>query len=204
MPSLGSPSPRASPGAIDMMLTLAREGLTCPPMVGLEQQIETFGEWHWGTRYVEPGDLYMFRPARVLEWACSGEQEFVLSHWGHGVNSYGLNLVLTVGPLAAFVQHAYGGALTEPIDACVRVARTYARLAVLVRQIPRSPERPRWLLNYSDLRSGMGIIDLQRWRERDGSQDAVESVPTQGALFRLAASKFPELEFGYPTAPVEW
>jgi hypothetical protein len=40
---------RRSSGVTDMLLTLASDGVPCPPLAGMEKSIREYGLWHWGT-----------------------------------------------------------------------------------------------------------------------------------------------------------
>jgi hypothetical protein len=53
---------------------------------------------------------------------------FLLAQAGHAVNSYGLSLVTCVGPVGAFVQHAYGGIYGDRAREVAEINITYARL----------------------------------------------------------------------------
>ncbi len=88
----------------------------------------------------------MFEAERVADWIATAGDLLALSHAGHGLNSYGLNLVVARGPVAAFVQHGYGGAFMEPVSMLTGIAATYARSAPRRRSrlVTRSRARPSW------------------------------------------------------------
>ncbi|MGE3194751.1 MAG: ADP-ribosylglycohydrolase family protein [Microbacteriaceae bacterium] len=158
---------------MDMLETLAGAGLAAPPTGDADLlDVETYGRWSWGTRHLDEGDLYVFEFATVIQELLDGGPFFALAHAGHGMNSYGLNLVTTKGPIAAFVQHGWGGVYTDPLQAGFRIGQTYARLHALFDRIADPEAKLRWVLLYSEFRGMCGIVDLLRYRRRDNFEDA--------------------------------
>lgn len=174
----------------DMIALLTAAGLSRPPVgASLADGLRTFGPWHWGTRYVDPMQLYLFYPEVIAKDIVENGHFVAMSHAGHGMNSYGLNLVTGQGPLAVYVQHGYGGAMMQPISAQMDINATYARIATLFDATrSRRDEKCRWLLYLSDFRGAYGILDLESIQASDpvGSAEVDRKF---GQLF-LAMAEF--------------
>jgi len=147
----------------EMVESLTAAGIAAPHLGSRQiDELRTFGPWHWGTRYIDPRDLYSFNVDLVASVIAKRGHLFAMSHAGHGWNSYGLNLVTGQGPIAVFVQHGYGGSFMRPISAQMDINSSYARIATLFDATrARHNEPPRWLLYRSDFRGASGILDLQ-------------------------------------------
>jgi hypothetical protein len=194
-----------SVGVDDMLLTLAREGVPCPPLAGMEGSIRKYRDWQWGSRPFDAFEHYMFEVPAVVESVMVDKPLFQLSHDGHGANSYGLNLVISSGPVAAFVQHPFGGIYMDDVSVRVDIAGTYAKLFTLFVNLSAQPGPPRWMLLQSALRGSSGVMDLTMVRGGSAWQDSIEpaswnsnyaSARDEAGLFRLAASKFPNADLG--------
>lgn len=162
----------ASRGAVPLLETLAAASILAPPLgrVALPE-VESFGDWSWGTRHVDEEDLYMFDVKAVLDAIVEDGPFFALCHAGHGINSYGLNLVTASGAVAAFVQHGWGGVYMDPLQATLAVNKTYARLHELFRRIAEPSAGVRWLLVCSTFRAVCGVVDLAKYQST-GALDA--------------------------------
>jgi hypothetical protein len=220
----------------DLRATLSRAGVVVPPLVALADQIggETsvllpvtgepgsadpegavyrFGPWHWGSAWFDPRAMYDFDAQLVAQRLVDTGAFFALSHAGHGWNSYGLNLVVCAGPVAFFVQHAYGGTFTNPVRDLVEINTTYSRLHVLLPADPlRHPSPIRWLALHSTFRGATGLVDLDRVRGGETVDDAWEAVTTddgwrgdEGGLFTTVADRLglTEDDFGVG-GPFTW
>lgn len=189
-------------GNSDLLSTLARAGIALPPLgTGLAmtstianvgaggepvslvpgKDVFAFGPWHWGTRYVNPMSLYMFYPEQIAQLLIENGPFFAMSHAGHGLNSYGLNLVTCAGPVAVYVQHGWGGVYMNPVGSLVDINATYSRLHVLfgADEISESNEQLRWLLVYSTFRGTCGLIDLDKVRAGSDVEHAFESFGSE-------------------------
>lgn len=113
-------------GAMPLLPTLATAGIAPPPLLEVHN-VHDLGCWHWGTVWVNPFSLYMFDVEDLFADGFFDGPVFALSHQGHGINSYGLNLVAGTGRLVAYVQHGYGGAYSDRIERLEAIAATYAR-----------------------------------------------------------------------------
>jgi hypothetical protein len=176
----------------DLATTLGTSGIAVPPLgpAAADSQLYTYGAWSWGSRYLPPFLLYMFEVGVVTRQVVDSGPLFALAHAGHGINSYGLNLVTTGGPVAVFVQHGYGGAYTDPVRSLIDINATYARLHVLLgatRQI--ETDQVRWLLLYSQFRDIVGIVDLDKVRAGTPDKEAFEPVEDEAQLFETIAGR---------------
>lgn len=193
-------------GAMRLMRRLSTTGIAVPPLGSVsEREIDSYGEWHWGSRFVDPFDLYMFDIQQVGDLLASRGRFFALSHAGHGMNSYGLNLVVSAGPVATFVQHGWGGVYTDPISAATAIDATYVRLHVLMREAARHDEdNLRWLLVLSEFRGVCGMIDLRGHQPGESLEDKISPFDSESALFRAMAGKFPSASHGIANDDVAW
>jgi hypothetical protein len=145
-----------SPGHQDLIATLDSAGLELPPIPPrLEPRLARWSDWVWATRPVDPQQMYMFR-TYVDELVREPVDDYgALALAGHGINSYGLTFQLVCGPLALFVQHAWGGAYTDHELAAQQIADTYGRARALVELVERRASRAltqRVVVLYSDFR----------------------------------------------------
>jgi hypothetical protein len=173
----------------DLIATLGEAGIAVPPR-GSDTKVHTYGAWSWGSRYVPPFLMYMFEVELVARQLIEHGKFFAMSHAGHGVNSYGLNLVTAQGPVAAFVQHGYGGAYTDPVRALIDINATFSRLHVLMRAVQDElPSGPRWLLTYSSFRQMPALIDLDQMRHGARLDDATVFFDSESELFEAAVER---------------
>jgi len=194
-------------GSLDLVATLSSAGIALPPSRSRSNSdVHTYGPWSWGSRYVPPFVLYMFEVDHVARQLIEHGRFFALSHAGHGINSYGLNLITAAGPVAAYVQHGYGGGYANPVKELIAINATYSRLHVLLGVLDDVPaEAVRWLLVYSQFRGGHGLIDLDKVRIGEAIDDATEYFDSESELFD-AAAKLPPFdgeEFG-TAGKVSW
>ena len=172
---------RNGANAWDMPMTLGGAGVVVPPQ-GDVDEIAALAPWHWANITVEPMDLYLFDLGTVLG-AGLASPTFSLCHFGHGMNSYGLTLLVTCGPVAAFVQHGYGGAFMDRLGSLDAIARTYNRLRVMFANLGEEPTGPpQWLLTFSTFRGECSLVQLEHER---GVSRVVTSEPVadEDALF---------------------
>lgn len=179
-------------GGSTLVEVLGQAGIALPPLGATAMDaVLPYDRWAWGSRYVPPLLLYLFEPKVVASHLAEGPL-FALSHAGHGVNSYGLNLVTTApsGAVAAYVQHGYGGAYSDPVRDLVDINATYSKLHVLWRATKdAAPSRTRWLMVYSQFRGACGLLDLDVLGGADDSVDAFEAHESETALFEAAVGR---------------
>jgi hypothetical protein len=96
--------------------------------------------------------MYLFAPA--VPASRNADDYVAVSHAGHGINSYGLNLYLVTGPVGVFVQHLWGGHYDDPQRSNAEVTRTYVLLRELLAALKEpAPQPARYVLQYSDFRN---------------------------------------------------
>lgn len=179
-------------GLSDLSAAVGDAGIARPPTgAAPAASINSYGRWSWGDRYVPAMLMYMFDTGLVAQVLSEHGRLFALSHAGHGVNSYCLNLVTSKGPVAAFVQHHWGGAYTDPLRSLIAINTTYSRLHVLFEGVHGSQrDQPaRWLLVFSEGRSACGIADLDRVREDSPVFAATEKFSGEAELFEAATAR---------------
>lgn len=94
------------------------QGLDLPSQVpaALVDRLRRFGPAWWATQKAPLSlDDYMHDDVSRSLLAGDNPDQFALSHAGHGINSYALNLRLAVGEVALLVQAAWGGAYGDPV-----------------------------------------------------------------------------------------
>jgi hypothetical protein len=80
---------------------------------GLVKHLRNFSELSWTTQPQPlPRDDYLLNSAEYLKGIIP--DQYVISHWGHGVNSYSLNLRMAIGDLAILSQVGWGGLYADP------------------------------------------------------------------------------------------
>jgi hypothetical protein len=174
----------------DMLTALGASGIAVPPLGDLQlSAIETFEPWSWGTRHFDEEEvLYMFRTGVVADAIADEGPFFALCHAGHGMNSYALNLVTRRGPVAAFVQHGWGGVYMDSLQATFRINQTYARLHALFDNVAEPAAEVRWILMYSRSRYVRGVLDVVKYRSTGSLDEAFTSFwddedgPAQGEV----------------------
>jgi hypothetical protein len=134
------------------------ENLAIPrPPLSLVDNLTVFSYGHYGTvAKPEPESDYMLEPA--LHYL-SGEipDQYVLSNWGHGINSYSLNFRCAYSDIAFIGQVAYGGVYGDR----GREERRWEDLVSDVDQIMDTPIRKpagksrkrKFIIAYSDFRT---------------------------------------------------
>ena len=79
---------------------------------GLSEKMRKFDNWYWGTQpFPDPKTDYLIYSVDYLKNKIP--DQYALNHWGHGMNSYGLNLRIAIGDLAIMAQVAWFGVFNE-------------------------------------------------------------------------------------------
>jgi hypothetical protein len=161
---------------VDLWATLGDAGVAPPPVPPqCREQLTVLGPWWWGSALMHPIAMYMFDASEDLLGSWDRGPLFALSHAGHGINSYGLSLAVASGPVAAFVQHSFGGGYADPVRDLDDIAMTYGRLHQVIAATQADAGTPaRWLLLMSNYRMVYQLVDLER-RRREGTEDAGEN-----------------------------
>lgn len=202
-----------------MAEALNESGIAVPPLGAFRlADVRIQRSWAWGTDDFVPREHYMFRVDPVAHRFAAGDRLFALSHNGHGANSYGLTLVTSAGPVAAFIQHHYGGAYSNPLRALTAINSTYSKLHVLFGGLSEIQfEQPRWMLVHSDFRGVTGILDL---RQMSGMASTTEWLgdpqrsmlqppffapfADESSAFRALVERLNLRDSGFGLSRVEW
>jgi hypothetical protein len=132
--------------------------LPAPPIpLRLRNQLKRRRPWCWSTVPVDPMAMYLLEPA-VSRRHVSAEYAAV-SHAGHGLNSYGLNVYVVTESLAAFIQLSWGGVYSDREASHARIARAFVLLSELLDGAVNEDSKTRAALVYSDFR---GVASLSR------------------------------------------
>ena len=141
---------RRASGWEDLLLTFGEALLPSPPVPKyLRSALLRRGPWCWSSVPVESFSMYMFQPAVAPRDAA--KPYAAISHAGHGVNSYGLNVYIVTDKIAIFVQHGWGGVYSDPAREHADIARAYVLLGELL-SAERIPGEGRDVVMYSDFR----------------------------------------------------
>ncbi|PIE00675.1 MAG: hypothetical protein CSA81_13565 [Acidobacteria bacterium] len=121
----------------DMVRTFMKAGVQPPPVPKcLRQKMYRQEEWCWTTMDVNPFSMYEVDLNYMLELQSPRLDEYLaVSHAGHGINSYGLQLALVYGPLVIFVQNAFGGAY-HGSNAIKSIKETYSYITNILELLP--------------------------------------------------------------------
>jgi hypothetical protein len=113
-------------------MTFGDAGLSVPPIPKNHQErLIRQGEWSWSTR-ADINSFEMYRFHYVKEILTGPVDEYsAVSHSGHGVNSYSINVSIVKGPLAVLFQHSWGGVYNEPATEFARLATSFAEMRFL-------------------------------------------------------------------------
>lgn len=144
-------------GFLDLAANLARSSLMIPLLpAAIQRDVRAFGVWHWAT-HPSPTPAQDYFPAGYEHLHGPVLDQFSVSHGGHGINSWSLNLRLAAGNFALASQTLWGGVITgapnsNPAwsDMC-DVASIVAEAAD-EEWLPRTYRPREWLITYSDFR----------------------------------------------------
>jgi hypothetical protein len=125
-------------------------------------------EWCWSTRDdIVAGNMYRFRYVDELLSGYVADYTAV-SHSGHGINSYGLNVSIVTGPLALVFQHSWGGGYSNPTNDLIEIAACFSYMRSLIdsASTPETEDRSlRHVIAWSNFR---GIAD---YYTRSGNEE---------------------------------
>jgi hypothetical protein len=144
--------------SVELERTLQHAGLAVPQVArrfAEHGRLTAFDTWHVASKpFPDAFADYTFDgPLSTLLGPVA--DQFAISHAGHGINSYGLNLRLALGPVAMQLQVAWGGAYGGADD-----AQRWAALVAGVDLVTAGMrvvgddrlQRRRWLIVHSDFR----------------------------------------------------
>ncbi|MFE3192798.1 hypothetical protein ACFXHA_27570 [Nocardia sp. NPDC059240] len=144
-----------------------RNDLGVPPIPpALRPELRQFGRWAFGTRTVEPFEMYMFH-GYIQEAQRAWVPDYVaVSHAGHGINSYAITYQLCAGPLVVIAQSGWGGVYSDPVESAAMLRRMFAGIATLVGDlaVAHVDAGHRWLIVHSEFRGG-GFAECRSYPE---------------------------------------
>lgn len=189
----------------DLRAVLGEAGVAAPPVpASCRSTLRTLGPWWWGSTLFHPFWLYMFGAVDALIDHWDRTPHFAMSHAGHGVNSYGLNVIAAAGPVAAYVQHGFGGAYSDPVRDREQIAATYERLHHVLAAADRDDSPARWLLLFSNFRDVCQLVDLHRpvTRTDENFDFQATDFADERTLWRALADRLPyDFDAG---VPIDW
>lgn len=194
-----STGPGRSDGWVDLAVTFAEAVLVVPPVpIPFRQGLLRVGEWCWSTRAdIDPMGMYLF-DRYVTEAIDEPVGDYAaVSHAGHGSNSYGLNFDLVHEGVGVFVQHGWGGAYMDPVEAKTAIAYTYAFLDQLLAGIEPglTPGRLNHVFCYSAFRGDCFFLS----RADSVGAGADDASPVSGWRRHEFANEYALLAFAATT-----
>jgi hypothetical protein len=154
------------------------EGIFVPNVPeGLSGKLRNYGDWEWSTQpFPDPKSDYLLASIEYLKTDIP--DQFSINNWGHGLNSYSLNLRVAIGEIAIISQVGWYGVYNDSArcrEAWDQMAREVDEMIQAKNRSFSSAFRLRdFLIIYSDFR-------LQRpelWMRRDSTWLQVKEVKT--------------------------
>jgi hypothetical protein len=104
--------------------------------------LKEIGPWAYSTRPLpySPYDIFSYVQEALEQRA---EDYVVLAHAGHGINSYAIHVYVSHGPLALFLQMAWGGVYTDNDTAATRMGDIFAVTEQLIAEVRDAQESGR-------------------------------------------------------------
>ncbi len=147
------------------------------PMIAIpfRDAIQNYGKWWWGTQPQPiPQFDYMMESVDYLRNPVPAQ--YVINHWGHGVNSYGLNMRIVGGEIAIMAQVLWGGAYgdnkkdTQLWDDLCQIVDNF--LLLDDSNFHSAAVQRKYLIQYSDFRIGnhpiLEVFENGTWHIQEG------------------------------------
>jgi hypothetical protein len=156
-------------------------GLELPKVpAAFKNSLSVWDLWHIATQPTpEAIDDYLMASVGTLR--VPTPDQFSISHSGHGVNSYSLNLRLAVGPLALLCQVAWGGAYGDSRIKALRWNETMRGVSEILKTIQDRGRvgyhQRQFLLTYSDFRMDGILLEVFEdglWQKQMETEDWAE------------------------------
>ncbi|MFM7624592.1 MAG: hypothetical protein ACKO5V_07245, partial [Actinomycetota bacterium] len=122
----------------------------------LASRLREFDEIHWATQpFPSPREDYIFKLEEYLMGVIP--DQYSISHWGHGINSYSLNFRFAIEELAVLGQVAWYGAYNDP-ESCIEAWNEMATymdeiIQMKQREFSGKPRKRDVVILFSDFRS---------------------------------------------------
>jgi hypothetical protein len=119
-------------------------GLNATPLRKWSKGVRKFEDWQWGTRTFDPGAHYGFLPGFIypLLTAPVLKPRFMVSHAGHGMNSYSINVHIVTESAIVFTQAAWGGVFSSGSRDAEQVNDMMESVAAFLEHSERIPPAP--------------------------------------------------------------
>ena len=157
------------PALDDMRHSFESEGLPIPPVPEvLASEVQTIGNWEWGTRMPEVStyDLHFYAD----ETRPDTPPYLLVTHEGHGMQSIALHYYLALPGITCLLQEPWGGAYTNNEKAAGRLRRGFELVRKLVDKLQGASPQTRHIVVQSGLwpsRLGTATSGGVVWTESD-------------------------------------
>jgi len=122
----------------------ADSGLNATPLRPWSKGIRKLEPWQWGTRKFDAMEHYLFREdfieSLLSEPALT--PRFMISHAGHGINSYSINVHIVTESAIVFTQAGWGGAFSSESRDAEEVNAMMESVAAFLEHSERIPPAP--------------------------------------------------------------
>jgi hypothetical protein len=117
-----------------MVFTFSDATVVAPPIpVAHRAKLKRIDDWLWSSRPdINAMQMYLFEHYIQESMMSSVSDYSAISHAGHGVNSYSLNIHIVRGPIGLFIQSAWGGVYNDPVRENTRIATAFWLTAKLL------------------------------------------------------------------------
>ena len=184
-----------------LQLTFAEDQLIVPPVPTMfKSELKKVDDWVWSTRPNEDSIAMYMHSEPIVDFFKGGvEPYFAISHAGHGMNSYALNLALVQDRISVFLQFGFGGAYTARVASRLEIANAFMLLERLLGYAEASSEGEAVVVTFSNLRGGAAVFVRS-----DGSDQTIESRfgPVTGWL-PLELER-PTIRTTFDASPMNW
>lgn len=179
--------PLCEDAAHDMSSELRYEGLKRPSMPAvITRGLRRYDSWFWATR-PEPLPAHDYHPWRLTHMIGLLCDQFAVTHSGHGMNSYSVNLRLVTGHFA-FLGQAHRGFAYSDRESTEAAWERVCEVAEALGQLesdewdPARYQRRPWLVTFSDFRDGP-YVSAHHWTiSWIGEGQPWGALPTQFTL----------------------
>lgn len=140
----------------------------------LEEKLRNFGGLNWATQtQPSPKDDYLLNSVEYLKQSIP--DQFIISNWGHGLNSYSINLRIALGDLALIFQTGWGGVFMDRAEQLQRWNDLAGWADEMVQLKSRNYEegfrKRKFLVVFSDFRIGakpeVWVHEENTWQRQD-------------------------------------
>jgi hypothetical protein len=144
----------------DLQLTFAEEQLVVPVIPAeFKKNLKKLDDWVWSTRPTEDSLAMYMHSGPIVDFFKGGvDPYFAISHAGHGMNSYALNLALVQDRISVFLQFGFGGAYTARVASRLAIANAFILLERLLGYAEASDDAESVVVTFSNLRGGDAVF----------------------------------------------